>query len=257
MPLTSTCARRHPLMGAALVVPLWMAMTSVAQACNICADAATRITMPGVLNVSQVLVLFVVASAALAVFGHATRAEWRLGSRIYWLAWPAAFIGGLTAAMTGIAFLAGPILVIASLLRMYRTTKLQRPSSRERMAALLAAILVVATPTVLLVGNQRARNVDYLFDSLTSGHYITATKAFTALETTEGAAPVACERLEALKPGEEDAQKTTPMAWFGLMQLAGEVETCPELVLAVQALCAFPGDAQMSRHLACGEQPTR
>jgi hypothetical protein len=245
---------RHSLplrsLSAGLAVSLGIAMPSAANACSLCSDAASRVTLPGVLDAGRVLLLFFLASVALTLFGRISGAEWRLGSKLYWLVGTAAVLGGFVAATTGLTLAAAPLLILASLMRLYRTAKLPKPSARELLAALLAGLFVLAAPAAFLIGNQRASSLDYLFSALAAAHPVTAKQALKALQAREEATAVACDRLDEilLSPA---SQEPRPMEWFGLMRLAESKGTCPKVVLSIQRLCAFPDEARMDGSLSC------
>ncbi|MEE2829143.1 MAG: hypothetical protein VX498_08140 [Myxococcota bacterium] len=239
----------------AVGVALSLAVTpSMAMACSLCADAASRVTMPGVLDAGRVLLLFFVASAALMLFGRISGAEWRLGSKLYWLVGAAAVLGGFVAATTGLTLAAGPLLILASLVRIYRAAKLPSLSTRELLAALLAGLFVLAGPTALLIGNQRADSLDHLFAALASGHPVTADEALRALQTRDEAAARACDRLGEITTRKADSQEARPMEWFGLMRIAQSRGSCPDAVLALQTLCDFPEEAELGSSLSCAGQ---
>ncbi len=242
-------------LSAALAVPLGLVMPSAANACSLCADAASRVTLPGVLDAGRILFLFFVASAALMLFGRITGAEWRLGSKLYWLVAAAAVLGGGLAAITGLTLAAGPLLVVASLMRIYQAAKLPKPSTRELLAALLAGLFVVVGPAAFLIGNQRANSLEHLFAALASRHPVTAKEALKALQAKDEAAPVACDRLDEFKAVSTDSQEFRPMEWFGLMRLAESRGNCPDAVLSLQRHCSFPDDAKMDSSLSCAGQP--
>jgi len=242
------------LLSAGLAVALGLALPSAANACSLCADAVSRVTLPGVLDAGRVLILFFVASVALMLFGRISGAEWRLGSKLYWLAGAAAVLGGFVAAKTGLTLAAGPLLIVASLMRIYRAAKLPKLSIRELLAALLAGLFLVAAPAAFLIGNQRASSLDHLFAALASRHPVTAKSALKALQARDDATAVACARLDEilLSPA---SQESRPMEWFGLMRLAESKASCPEAVLSLQRLCAFPDEAKMSDSLSCAGRP--
>jgi len=241
------------LLSAGLAVALGLALPSAANACSLCADAVSRVTLPGVLDAGRVLILFFVASVALMLFGRISGAEWRLGSKLYWLAGAAAVLGGFVAAKTGLTLAAGPLLMVASLMRIYRAAKLPKLSIRELLAALLAGLFLVAGPAAFLIGNQRASSLDHLFAALASNR-VTAKAALKALQARDDATAVACDRLDEilLSPA---SQESRPMEWFGLMRLAESKASCPEAVLSLQRLCAFPDEAKMSDSLSCAGRP--
>lgn len=242
-------------LSASLAVFLGLTMPSSAKACSLCADAASRVTRPGVLDAGQVLLLFFVASAALMLFGRISGAEWRLGSKLYWLVGVAAVLGGGVAGRTGLTLAAGPLLLIVSLMRIYKAAKLPTPSTRELLAALLAGLFVVAGPTALLIGNQSASSLDHLFASLASRNPVTAKEALKALQARDDATAIACERLDELKTAGVQSQEPRPMEWLGLMRLAESKGNCPEAVLSLQGLCDFPDDAKMNASLSCAGRP--
>jgi len=250
---------RNPLplrsLSAAFAVPLGLVMPSAANACSLCVDAASRVTLPGVLDAGRLLLLFFVASAALMLFGRISGADWRLGSKLYWLVGAAAVLGGFVAGTTGLTLAAGPLLIVASLLRIYQAAKLPKLSTRELLAALLAGLFVVAGPAAFLIGNQRASSLGHLFAALSSRHPVTVKEAFRVLQAKDGAPAVACDRLDELKTGSADSQESRPMEWFGLMRLAESKGNCPEAVLSLQRLCAFPDEANLDSNLSCAGRP--
>ncbi len=240
---------------AALAVPLGLAVPSAAKACSLCADAASRVTLPGALDAGRVLLLFFVASVAVMLFGRIFGSEWRLGSKLYWLVGVAAVLGGSVAAATGLTLAAGPPLLIASLMRIYQATKLPKLSTRELLATLLAGLFVIGGPAAFLIGNQRANSLDHLFAALSSGHPVTAKEALKALQAKDEATAVACDRLDSITTGSADSQESRPMEWFGLMRLAESDGSCPDAVLSLQRLCAFPDEAKMDVRLSCIGRP--
>lgn len=242
-------------LSAALGLSLGLAMPTAANACSFCADAASRVTQPGVLDAGRVLLWFFVASAALMLYGRISGAEWRLQSKGYWVVGAAAVIGGFKAATTGLTLAAGPPLIVVSLMRVYRAVKLPKPSSRELLAALLAGLFLVSGPAVFLIGNQRASSLDYLFSTLAAGHPVTAKQALKALRSQAEAPAVACDRLDELNNGIPGSQESRPMEWFGLMTLAESTGSCPEAVLSLQRRCLFPDDAKMDTNLSCEGTP--
>jgi len=242
-------------LSAALVLLLGLVMPSVANACNLCADAASRVTQPGVLDAGRVLFLFFMASGVLLIIGRFSKAEWRLGSKLYWLVGVAVVVGGVWAATTGLTLAAGPLLLVLSLMRIYRASKLPSPSSRELLATLLAGLFVVAGPTAFLVGNQRASNLDYLFSSLGAGQPVTVKEALKALQAKDEAAAAACDRLGDLKARNTDLHQSRPMELLALTRLAEDKGGCPDDVLYVQRVCAFPAEAKMDGNLSCAGGP--
>ena len=242
-------------LSAAAAVLVGLAAPSAASACSLCVDAASRVTMPGVLDAGRVFLLFFVASTALAVFGRISGGDWRLGSKLYWLVGAAAVIGSLVAAKTGLILAAGLPLMVVSLMRIYRAAKLSSLSTHELLAGLLAGLFVVAGPAAFLIGNQRASSLDYLFASLASRHPVTAREALIALQAKGEAGGLACERIEGLGAGSVSGEEARPMEWFGLLQLADGKGSCPEAVLSLQRLCDFPDGARMDVSLTCAGRP--
>ena len=233
------------------VLLLGLVIPSVGNACSLCVDAASRVTLPGVLDAGQVLLLFFVASAALMLFGRFSGSEWRLGSKLYWLVGVAAVLGAGVAGRTGLTLAAGPFLLSLSLMRVYKAAKLPTLSSRELLAALLAGLFVVAAPAAFLIGNQSASSLEHLFASLASRNPVTAKEALKALQNRDDASPLACERLTELQVEGASNQESRPMEWLGLMRLAERKGSCPEAVLSLQKFCAFPDDARMNASLNC------
>ena len=230
---------------------LGMTLPSVASACSLCADAASHVTRPGLLDAGSVLFLFFLASAVLMLFGRLSGGEWRLGSKLYWLVGGGAVFGTFIAAITGMTLAAAPPLILASLLRVYRASKLTKLSARELLATLLSALFLIAGPSAFLLGNQRASDIDYLFSALASRHHVTVNKAFNALQSMDEATAVACARLEQVKAGNEAGQDSRPMEWLGLMRLSEGKGLCPQAVLSMQEFCAFPEGAKIDTNLSC------
>jgi hypothetical protein len=113
----------------------------------------------------------------------------------------------------------------------------------------------VAGPAALLVGNQRASNLDYLFSSLGAGQPVTVKEALKALQAKDEAAAAACGRLGDLKTRQTDLRESRPMELLALMRLAQIKGSCPEDVLHLQRLCAFPDEAKINGNLSCAGGP--
>ena len=239
------------------VLLLGLAIPSAGNACSLCVDAASRVTLPGVLDAGQVLLLFFGASAALMLFGRVSGVEWRLGSKLYWLVGVAAVLGAGLAGRTGLTLAAGPLLLSLSLMRVYKAARLPSPSTHELLAALLAGLFVIAAPAAFLLGNQSASSPEHLFASLASRNPVTAKEALKALQNRDDASALSCERLTELQVEGVPSQESRPMEWFGLIRLAERKGSCAEAVLWLQDLCDFPDDARMNASLNCAGRPKR
>jgi len=231
---------------------VWL-IPSVGMACSMCADAQIRVSMPGFLDAKWTILAFVVASLILMVFGRMRQDKWRLGSVLYWLSVPAGLGGALLVGNAGLSIAAGLVVAAVSVLRCRRFFQLEEPSLRERFATILGVLFVFATPMVVLLGNQRVNQPAYLVQQLFSYHHLAAQHAFELLIEMDGVDVEACEQLASLTAQEATNETVSPMAWFGLMTLADQGDSCPELVQAVQTRCAFRADAAMDRSLECGD----